>query len=441
MTPDVSICMATFNRPRLLKRTLESIHRQHTKHNPEVIVVDDGSLQSDENRSICTNYDTVYHHINREPIPRNPSHARNVAYRMAKGPITILQSDDVVHINRDTIDSLIDALAPGYCVFAHVDCLGPDGKIRGVFTGKERQAPLFFLGALFREDLYAIGGNDEDFMAGHACEDQWLADCLTKGRGLTPVYLDYPIGHHQWHPVSVNRRGEIINRKLIKTKREQAERGEIPWCASGGPWLTSHQEIFKQIYQKNIWGGTESRSGEGSSLEATKVIRQAIPNLLDRLGVKTLLDAPCGDCHWIRRMELHDVRYLGVDIVPEIIEQLNSEDWGEFHCSDILQDHLPEADLILCRDCLVHLCSGDISRAIRNFRQNGAKWLLSTTFPRHGNGRVIQSHETGRWRPYNLQAPPFNFPEPVELINEDCRESYPSFQDKSLGLWNLEDLP
>jgi hypothetical protein len=41
----------------------------------------------------------------------------------------------------------------------------------------------------------------------------------------------------------------------------------------------------------------------------------------------------------------------------------------------------------------------------------------------------------------NLQLPPFNFPAPLRLIEENCTEDGGKYADKSLGLWRLSDLP
>jgi chemotaxis methyl-accepting protein methylase len=72
----------------------------------------------------------------------------------------------------------------------------------------------------------------------------------------------------------------------------------------------------------------------------------------------------------------------------------------EFHVINIITDHLPKADVILCRDCLVHLKLGDGLKAIQNFKRSGAKYLLSTTFPDHAEN----TDEFRYWRPINLQS-------------------------------------
>jgi hypothetical protein len=123
---------------------------------------------------------------------------------------------------------------------------------------------------------------------------------------------------------------------------------------------------FERIERTNLWGAAGSVSGLGSEDLATAAVRHALPPLLQRLGVRSLIDAPCGDAGWIGRMKL-DLDYIGIDIVHSLIATnkrrvAGGELAGRFLVGDITRDALPRADLILCRDCLVHL-SFEMSRA------------------------------------------------------------------------------
>jgi hypothetical protein len=204
---------------------------------------------------------------------------------------------------------------------------------------------------------------------------------------------------------------------------------------------------FQRIFEENAWGNSESISGEGSNLERTSVVRAKLPALLAKHGVRSLLDAPCGDFYWMKEVLLrgidYDIDYIGADIVPEIIER--DVEWyagprRRFVLCDLVSDPLPKADLILCRDCLVHLPYAETRRAIDNFRRSGAVWLLTTTFTGDRENREI---EIGDWRPINLERPPYAFPPPLDVINEESDEvdeELGAFPDKSLGLWRLDDL-
>jgi hypothetical protein len=41
----------------------------------------------------------------------------------------------------------------------------------------------------------------------------------------------------------------------------------------------------------------------------------------------------------------------------------------------------------------------------------------------------------------NLQASPFNFPEPVEIYSEGYNDDFNASSRKSLALWRVSDLP
>lgn len=198
-------------------------------------------------------------------------------------------------------------------------------------------------------------------------------------------------------------------------------------------------DMFTEIYKKNLWGGSESVSGPGSSMSQTATIRQQIPVLCNRYEVTRILDAACGDFNWFRQMDVALEQYIGCDIVSDLIEQNNlkyADAKTSFVRTDIRQDPLPKMDLILCRDCLVHFSTADIQMVLDNFQKSGSKFLLLTTFP---DVQINVDIQTGNWRPINFELPPFNFPKPLEILNENCPVS--GFTDKSLALWNASVLP
>jgi hypothetical protein len=195
---------------------------------------------------------------------------------------------------------------------------------------------------------------------------------------------------------------------------------------------------FQRIHASNLWGAAESTSGPGSEMDATAALRAELPRLLARLGITSLLDAPCGDAGWINQSRL-GVRYVGIDIVPDLVERLQAgaaagEIGGDYLLADVTRDPLPRCDAILCRDCLVHLSFANIERAAANFRRSGATWLIATTFPQWQTNRDC---EDGDWRALNFERAPFSWGAPVELLNENCTEAGGGWRDKSLGVWRL----
>jgi hypothetical protein len=136
---------------------------------------------------------------------------------------------------------------------------------------------------------------------------------------------------------------------------------------------------------------------------------------------------------------LPGIRYIGADLLPEVVARAAARSPGrEFLELDLTASPLPPADLLLCRDCLVHLSFSDIERAIANVRRSGITYLLATTFPDEPANRDVI---TGDWRPLNFEQPPFGFPRPLEVLAEGCTEQEGLFADKSLALWRVAELP
>jgi hypothetical protein len=131
------------------------------------------------------------------------------------------------------------------------------------------------------------------------------------------------------------------------------------------------------------------------------------------------------------------IPYIGADIVGELVER-NAREFGSarrrFVRLDLTTDNLPRVDLVLCRDALVHFSYAHIWSAIENIKRSGAEYLLTTTFVDRRNKNI----PTGGWRRLNLEAPPFSFPQPLELIDEQCQ---PRCAEKHLALWRVRDLP
>lgn len=200
----------------------------------------------------------------------------------------------------------------------------------------------------------------------------------------------------------------------------------------------SNVEIFNEIYEKNIWTDPESVSGIGSSLIQTQEIIYQLPILLKKFQIQTMLDIPCGDFNWMSKINFGEMKYVGADLVEKVVcnNQQNFADL-DFILLDLINDKIGKYDLIFCRDCFVHFSFEDIFSSLENIKNSGSTYLLTTTFPKQEINKPIK---TGGWRPLNFNLSPFNFPEPIYLINEKCTEMNGEFADKSLGLWEISKL-
>lgn len=204
-----------------------------------------------------------------------------------------------------------------------------------------------------------------------------------------------------------------------------------------------NKTLFKVIYQQNSWLNKNTRSGNGSDLTETPIVRLQIPQLIKKYGIKTMLDAGCGEFFWQKELDFSGIEsYIGIDIVPEIIEHNQTKYPAarrSFMVLDMVEQDIPQVDLILCRDVLQHLSDDDVKQIIANMKKSGSTYLLASTFPHKQKNEdpakqenAIQWRVTGKGR--NLRIKPFNFPEPIEVIIE-------GFENKTLGLWKIADLP
>ena len=198
------------------------------------------------------------------------------------------------------------------------------------------------------------------------------------------------------------------------------------------------EHIFTRIYQTNSWGSPESVSGPGSEICVTQRMQHELSALIRRFKINSIADAPCGDLNWMKHVNIGDCRYIGFDIVQDLIER-NKKIFGdtrEFKHANLIENIIDQVDLIICRDMLAHLTDEQIFKVLRNFKKSGSKYILMTTNLLSQENCTID--HAGDWRKLNLELPPFNFPRPLALIEEDVPFNWE--QGKHLALWFLDDL-
>jgi len=239
--PACSIVISTYNKAPLLDLALQSIRQQSPPFEYEVIVVDDGSR--DDTRSICKKHQVKYTYLNR-PYYTNPAVARNVGLKLASGDV-IIQQCEVIHDTYDAIEKLTLRAQPYVLDFAAVynatidDAGEPTPKVNPItrvragtcYSGPHNTRPLFFLGAVMREDIFAVGGHDESFtMPGY--EDNWLADCLIQGRKCTYRNWGDILGFHLDHPrPQWSELGQLEMKSLYEAKLAEKQ-----FISASGPW-------------------------------------------------------------------------------------------------------------------------------------------------------------------------------------------------------------
>ena len=147
-----------------------------------------------------------------------------------------------------------------------------------------------------------------------------------------------------------------------------------------------------------------------------------------------------------------DLNYIGADCNSELIETNKSRYSGvDFRVIDILNDEIPSADLVICRDLFIHFTFEETKAALANIKASGSKYLLTTTF----SWRAFAPKDNVKpakdapapWTRLNLFMEPFNMPPCLDFIiefnretdNPDPDKNY-GFGDKILGLWECSAL-
>jgi hypothetical protein len=195
------------------------------------------------------------------------------------------------------------------------------------------------------------------------------------------------------------------------------------------------KQVFTNIFKRNWWNNGESRSGWGAELKRTVSIRAELPAFVHRRSVRSLLDAPCGDFHWMKYVHWPSgFRYIGADIVHDLIaENRRKYPDTEFMELDVLRDPLPAVDAWLARDLMIHFPDEAVRAALNQFRQSSIRYLLATTYP---NALKNTDIKYGQVRHLNLCAPPFGLPPPFEILPEDDDPD----TGRVIGVWRRSDI-
>lgn len=220
-----------------------------------------------------------------------------------------------------------------------------------------------------------------------------------------------------------------------------------------GHFVAAHrspESVFTYIYRNNVWRDPESVSGRGSSLAATETLRELIAAFFTEQKIKSVVDLPCGDFNWFKELQYQFERYVGYDIVTDLVNR-NQALYGspdrKFVQTDLTKGDISTADIAVCRDFLIHISNEDIFAFFNNLRRSTVPGILTS----HYRNCVNTDIPTGnRYRPIDFTQPPFSFPEPVALIPEnitsmrDTADRHAAQKnaplEKYLAFWKTRDI-
>jgi 2-polyprenyl-3-methyl-5-hydroxy-6-metoxy-1,4-benzoquinol methylase len=175
----------------------------------------------------------------------------------------------------------------------------------------------------------------------------------------------------------------------------------------------SPSAAFSAIYENKTWGKNaegKGTSGSGSALETTVVYRAFLQQFLKDNGIRSVVDAGCGDWEFSHAIDWTGIDYKGYDIVPAVIEH-NKKKYEtanvRFFAANIVEADLPPADLVISKHVLQHISNADVAGFLKQLPK--FKHALLT----NGVDTRTQSAENtdivaGEYRPLDLLRPPFS---------------------------------
>ena len=102
-----------------------------------------------------------------------------------------------------------------------------------------------------------------------------------------------------------------------------------------------------------------------------------------------------------------------------------------FQSFDLVNDPIPDVDLLFCRYCLIHFSNDDIKKTIDNISKSNVKYVLTTNYTVKSNSSI----PTGGYRPLNLMAPPFNLSNPIDFIDDSS-----PYDAAHMSLWSIDQF-
>lgn len=230
--------------------------------------------------------------------------------------------------------------------------------------------------------------------------------------------------------------------------------------------MSAVTKAFERVYNRSRWGNYGGGSGTGSTEAAAVGASRIIYHCIMMLGVKSMMDAPCGAMAWQKNLleqlawdtERPGFRYLGVDAVTSVIERNRAMFRGggfpqaksanpDFHVSfqqaDLTTTALPRGrcDLLLSRDALQHNRMEGVWRVLQNYAQSDCKHLLIGSYPygslscRYTKGSPnIKLKHPGDFFCIDLRRPPF------ELVPKTVFREDGSFFRKTLYLYDQQSF-
>jgi len=191
--------------------------------------------------------------------------------------------------------------------------------------------------------------------------------------------------------------------------------------------------LFTEIYRRSLWwGGGESKSGVGSSLEWTQQIRSVLPGVIRHLDIRSMVDLSCGDWNWMKEIKNDLCDYTGIDVVKEAIDA-NGQKFADEKTRFLYQgafDFLRASpdkfyDLGLCRHTFEHLPTPYTCKVLKEVKRVCHYALLTSSLQRMENTDLPMQQ---LYRKVDLESDPY-----MDILGQPLVKLFDGLPDVLLG--------
>ena len=197
------------------------------------------------------------------------------------------------------------------------------------------------------------------------------------------------------------------------------------------------QKLFLSFYAPDL---TENHESGASSKLGTQNLRPRMKQLFNRHSIESIFDAGCNDCNWMSLVTDY-VDYQGGDISPAMIDHVRKE-YPELDVisHDITTDPIPNVDLLFIRDVAIHLNNEDKLRVWKNWLSSNVPWILITHNREVSENTNFQYSDQFPFSSANWELDPWNFPKPLDFIDEYESNTIGVSNGRCMGLWHKDQF-
>jgi SAM-dependent methyltransferase len=199
--------------------------------------------------------------------------------------------------------------------------------------------------------------------------------------------------------------------------RAVVAQAEKPIIASA----TDTRNAFEKIYRDADWGTNASgigNSGTGSTMQATELYRRYLEMFMKEHGIKSVVDAGCGDWEFSQKIDWSGIDYRGYDIVAAVVEadkKRFGKEHVQFFVGNMIEDDLPAADLLISKHVLQHLPNADVKKFLDKQLKKYKHVLLTNGVNKVYLSGLNKDIKPGDYRELDITRPPFDVPASKEL--------------------------